>query len=100
MQIGDGDARGQSRKVGMLGGHVGRRLRRELVQLVGRDAVVDALDHLLRELGRLDVLGVEAVAELLDATRDLVVSNNFLLAVALDDVDVVRVEGGGGDVSR
>ena len=31
----------------MLGSHVGRRLRRELVELVGRDAVVDALDDLL-----------------------------------------------------
>ena len=41
------DARGQPRKVGVLGSHVGRRLGGELVELVGRDAVVDALDDLL-----------------------------------------------------
>ena len=47
VQIGDGDSRGQTREVRMLGSHVGRRLGRELVELVGRDAVVDALDDLL-----------------------------------------------------
>ena len=41
------DARREARKVGVLRGHVGRRLGRELVELVGRDAVVDALDDLL-----------------------------------------------------
>ena len=41
------DARREAREVGVLGRHVGRRLGRELVELVGRDAVVDALDDLL-----------------------------------------------------
>ena len=41
----------------------------------------------------LDVLGVQAVAELLDAARDLVVADDLLLAVALDHVDVVVVLG-------
>ena len=49
---------------------------------------------------RLDVLAVEAVAQFLDAARDLVVSYNFLLAVALDDVDVVIVLGDAGLVPR
>ena len=31
----------------MLGSHVGRRLGGQFVELVGRDAVVDALDDLL-----------------------------------------------------
>ena len=84
----------------MLRGHVGRRLGGELVELVGRDAVVDALDDLLREDVRLDVLAVEAVAQFFDPRRDLVVSYNFLLAVALDDVDVVVVLGDSRLVAR
>ena len=47
VEVAHGDARRQPRKVRVLRGHVGRRLRRELVELVGRDAVVDALDDLL-----------------------------------------------------
>ena len=49
---------------------------------------------------RLDVLAVQAVAELLDAARDLVVAHDLLLAVALDDVDVVVVLGDAGLVPR
>ena len=45
---------------------------------------------------RLDVLAVEAIAELLDAARDLVVADDLLLAVALDHVDVVVVLGDAG----
>ena len=41
------DARRQPGKVGVLGSHVGRRLGGQFIQLVGRDAVVDALDDLL-----------------------------------------------------
>ena len=47
VEVAHGDARRQPGKVGVLRGHVGRRLGRELVELVGRDAVVDALDDLL-----------------------------------------------------
>ena len=47
----------------------------------------------------LDVLGVQTVAELLDAARDLVVADDLLLAVALDHVDVVVVLGDAGLVS-
>ena len=144
VEVAHGDARREAREVRVLGRHVGRRLGRELVELVGRDAVVDALDDLLgqdlrravvrplarsetaqnkkinhplhcemeasrvdgvkapqhrRTLGqdvRLDVLAVQAVAELLDAARDLVVADDLLLAVALDHVDVVVVLGDAG----
>ena len=41
------DSSCKSREIRMLRRHVGRRLGRELVELVGRDAVVDALDDLL-----------------------------------------------------
>ena len=41
------NSRGQPRKVRVLRRHVGRRLGGELIQLVRRDAVVDALDDLL-----------------------------------------------------
>ena len=84
----------------MLRRHVGRRLGGELIQFMGRHAVVDALDDLLGQDVRLDVLAVEAVAQFFDAARDLVVSYNFLLAVALDDVDVVVVLGDAGLVPR
>ena len=47
VEVAHGDARREAREVGVLGRHVGRRLGRELVELVGRDAVVDALDDLL-----------------------------------------------------
>ena len=94
------NSRGQPRKVRMLRRHVGRRLGGELIQFMGRDAVVDALDDLLGQDVRLDVLAVEAVAQFFDPRRDLVVSYNFLLAVALDDVDVVVVLGDAGLVPR
>ena len=94
------NSRGQTRKIRMLRRHVGRRLGGELVQFMGRDAVVDALDDLLGQNIGLDVLAVEAVAQFFDAARDLVVSYNFLLAVALDDVDVVVVLGDAGLVPR
>ena len=56
------DARREARKVGVLRGHVGRRLGRELVELVGRDAVVDALDDLLgQDLRRAFVRPLDAV---------------------------------------
>ena len=84
----------------MLRGHIGRRLGRELIQFMGRDAVVDALDDLLGQNIGLDVLGVQTVAQFFDARRDLVVAHDLLLAVALDDVDVVVVLGDAGLVPR
>ena len=49
VEVAHGDARREAREVGVLRGHVGRRLGRELIQFMGRDAVVDALDDLLGE---------------------------------------------------
>ena len=100
VEVAHGDARREPREVRMLRRHVGRRLGGELIKFVRRDAVVDALDDLLRQNVRLDVLAVEAVAQFFDARRDLVVSYNFLLAVALDDVDVVVVLRDAGLVAR
>ena len=62
VEVRDGDARREARKVGMLRGHVGRRLGRELVELVRRDAVVDALDDLLgQDLRRAFVRPLDSV---------------------------------------
>ena len=47
VEVAHGDARREAREVGVLGRHVGRRLGGQFIQLVGRDAVVDALDDLL-----------------------------------------------------
>ena len=49
VEVAHGDARRQTRKIRVLRGHVGRRLGGELIQFMGRDAVVDALDDLLGE---------------------------------------------------
>ena len=46
VQVGHRDARRQLGKVGVLGGHVGRRLGGELIQLDRGNARVHALDHL------------------------------------------------------
>ena len=100
VEVAHGDARREPREVRMLRRHVGRRLGGQFIKFVRRDAVVDALDDLLRQNIGLDVLGVQTVAQLFDAARDLVVSYNFLLAVALDDVDVVVVLGDAGLVPR
>jgi hypothetical protein len=72
VQIGDGDPRRKSRIVGVLRRQVRRRLGRKVVQSHRRNAIVDALDHLLRDLGRAHVVGAEAVAQLVDTLRDLV----------------------------
>ena len=49
VEVAHGDARRQTGKVRVLRRHVGRRLGGELIQFMGRDAVVDALDDLLRQ---------------------------------------------------
>ena len=62
VEVAHGDARREAREVRVLRGHVGRRLGRELVELVGRDAVVDALDDLLgQDLRRAFVRPLDAV---------------------------------------
>lgn len=48
VQVGDGDASRELGEVGVLRGHVGAGLRRQLIELRGRHAGVHALDHLLR----------------------------------------------------
>ena len=63
VEVAHGEARREAREVGVLGRHVGRRLGGQFIQLVGRDAVVDALDDLLRE----DLRG--AFVRPLDAVR-------------------------------
>ena len=52
MQVGDSDAGGQDGVVGVLGGHGGRRLGRQVIQLDRGHARVQAADHLQRD-GRL-----------------------------------------------
>mmetsp|Transcript_58906 Transcript_58906/g.162848 ORF Transcript_58906/g.162848 Transcript_58906/m.162848 type:complete len:327 (-) Transcript_58906:3-983(-) len=85
VQVRDRDARGKDREVRVLGGHVRGGLRGKLVELNGGDARVDALDHLEGDGRRVHILGREAVAELLDARRDLVEQHRLLLSATLDD---------------
>lgn len=72
VQVGDGDPRREARIVGVLRCQVRRRLGRKVVQRHRRDAIVDTLDHLLRDRDRGHVLSAEAVAQLVDTRRDLV----------------------------
>lgn len=50
----------------MVGGHVGRGLSGEVVELDGGDTRVDTSDHLLGDDGWVNKVGVQAVGELVD----------------------------------
>ena len=84
VHVRDGDPRGKLAVVGVLRRQERRRLRGKVVQLRRADAVKDTRDHLLRDNDRVDVLGVEAVAQLLDARGDLVEGHRLFLPIALD----------------
>lgn len=66
--------------------HGRRGLGGELVELAGGDALVDPRADLLRDEHRVAVVLAEAVAELLEARRDLVEVHRLLAAVPLDHV--------------
>ena len=85
VQVGDGDARSKAAVVGVLRREEGRRLRRKVVERNCRHTIVDSSNDLLRNEGGIDVLRVKAVAELLDAGRDLVKCHGLRLSVALND---------------
>ena len=63
--------------------HCGRNLRGEVVQLHGGHASVEAVDDLDRDLGGVNVVHVEAVAQLLDPGGDLVEVHHLLPPVPL-----------------
>lgn len=46
VQVGHGNSRSQLGEVRVLGGHVGRRLRRQLIQLTRRHSGINTLDYL------------------------------------------------------
>lgn len=85
VQVGHGDPSGQQAEVGVVDGHVRRRLRREFIELGRRDAGIDSLDNLLGDGNVVDEVGVEAVAKLLDARRDLVEQNLLGTPIPLRD---------------
>lgn len=70
----------------MGGGHGGGGLRRELAELAGGDALVDAGADLLRDEDRIAVLLAEAVAEPLEPRGDLVEVDRLLPPIALHHV--------------
>jgi hypothetical protein len=70
--------------------HGRRGLGGELVELAGGDALVDPRADLLRDEHRVAVVLAEAVAELLEARRDLVEVHCLLAAVPLDHVHLPR----------
>eukprot|EP00962_Isochrysis_galbana_P021947 scaffold6503_cov115-Isochrysis_galbana.AAC.3 len=88
VQVGDGDARSQTRIIGVLRRQVGGRLSGEIVKVSSRHAVIYALDHLDGDDGRVDVLWVKAIAELLDARSNLVEHHRLTAAIALYNMHV------------
>ena len=85
VEVGHHDPGGQDGVVGVLGGHGGGDLGGQVVQLDGGHAGVEPGDDLERDGGRVDVVHVEAVAELLDPRGDLVEVDGLLAPVALQD---------------
>eukprot|EP00966_Prymnesium_polylepis_P146894 3392691-Prymnesium_polylepis.1 len=90
VQVGHGDTRSQLAVVGVLRRQEGGRLRGEIVQLLGGDAVVHAANNLLRDDHRVDVLGVEAVAQLLDPRGNLVEGHVLAAPIAFDNQHLGR----------
>ena len=70
----------------MSSGHRGGSLCGQLIQLRCRHALVDAHADLLSDQHWVAELGVKAIAELLQASGDLVEVHGFLAPIALDDI--------------
>lgn len=70
----------------MIGRHSSSGLSGELIELAGGDAFVDAKANLLCHEHGIAVIGVQAVAQLLQARRDLVEVDSLAPPVPLDDV--------------
>ena len=83
VQVGDRDAGCQDRVLGMLGGHRGGGLSRQLIQLHSGDSGIDTLHDLLGDDSSIHMLGVQTIAQLVDAGCDLVEVHHFSLAVSL-----------------
>ena len=67
----------------MLGGHRGGDLRGQVVQLHGSDPGVEAADHLHCDLGGVNVVSLQPVAQLLNPAGDLVEVDGLLPPVPL-----------------
>lgn len=107
VEVGHGNARGQLSKVGVFGGEFGGDFSCELVQLHRGDALVHALSDALGHHRRVHVFFVQAIAEFLDAGRDLVKVDPLPSSVALDDKHVLgkcdqenNFSGGGSPRSK
>ena len=69
----------------MLGGHDGRNLRCQVIQLDGGDTRIQPTNDLESDGWRIDVIHVKAIAEFLDSRGDLVKVNRLFAAVTLAD---------------
>ena len=82
---------GKDGVVRMACGHGGGNLRSEVVELHGGDPGVETVDHLEGDLGGVDVVHVQAVAQLLDPGGDLVEVDRLLPSVSLDNSHLLAV---------
>jgi hypothetical protein len=89
VQVRHSNPRRQRGVVRVGGGHGRGGLGGELIELAGGDALVDPRADLLRDEHGVAVVLAEAVAELLEARRDLVEVHRLLPPVPLHHVHVV-----------
>ena len=85
VQVADRDVRREDRVVGVLGRHARGDLRRQRVDLGGRDVVVEARARLLRDLDRRHAQR-RAIGDALQALGDLVEVDVLEGSVTLDDL--------------
>lgn len=70
----------------MIGGHSSRGLGRQFIELAGGDPLVDSSADLLGHQNRVAVVEAKPIAELLQASRNLVEMDRLLAPVSLHHV--------------
>ena len=80
----------------VLRGEVRGGLGSEVVQFGRGDAIIYPLDHLDRNNGGIDELGVKPIAEFLDAGRDLVKHDRLFVPITFDDLHLLDLRAAHG----
>ena len=81
VQVTDGDTRRKHSVVGVGGGFVGSSLGSEIIELHGRNTLIDTINDLASDLDRVHVIHVETVAKLSHPGSHLVEFDLFLTSV-------------------
>lgn len=81
VQVADRNTRSKHGIVGVRRRLVRRRLCREVVKLHGGNTLVDAINHLARDLDGVDIVHVQAIAQFCHTGSDLVEPDLLLASV-------------------